>query len=83
NLLSMGFGFVEYKKPEYAQKAVKQLQGCSVDGHQLEVKISERAIKSTGATARKKQVSKKQVNSKILVRNIPFQATVKEIRELF
>uniref|UniRef100_A0A670ZWC8 RNA binding motif protein 19 n=1 Tax=Pseudonaja textilis TaxID=8673 RepID=A0A670ZWC8_PSETE len=83
NLLSMGFGFVEYKKPEYAQKAVKQLQGCSVDGHQLEVKISERAIKSTGTTARKKQVSKKQVNSKILVRNIPFQATVKEIRELF
>ncbi|XP_058014288.1 probable RNA-binding protein 19 isoform X3 [Ahaetulla prasina] len=83
NLLSMGFGFVEYKKPEYAQKAVKQLQGCSVDGHQLEVKISERATKSTAATARKKQVGKKQVNSKILVRNIPFQATVKEIRELF
>uniref|UniRef100_A0A8C5SLD5 RNA binding motif protein 19 n=1 Tax=Laticauda laticaudata TaxID=8630 RepID=A0A8C5SLD5_LATLA len=83
NLLSMGFGFVEYKKPEYAQKAVKRLQGCSVDGHQLEVKISERAIKSTVATAHKKQVSKKQVNSKILVRNIPFQATVKEIRELF
>ncbi|XP_015682553.1 probable RNA-binding protein 19 [Protobothrops mucrosquamatus] len=83
NLLSMGFGFVEYKKPEYAQKAIKQLQACSVDGHQLEVKISERATKSTVATARKKQVSKKQVNSKILVRNIPFQATVKEIRELF
>lgn len=25
-LLSMGFGFVEYKKPEQAQKALKQLQ---------------------------------------------------------
>ncbi|KAM6422714.1 putative RNA-binding protein 19 isoform 1-T4 [Liasis olivaceus] len=83
NLLSMGFGFVEYKKPEYAQRAVKQLQGCSVDGHQLEVKISERAVKSTVTSARKTQVSRKQVNSKILVRNIPFQATVKEIRELF
>ncbi|XP_063171945.1 probable RNA-binding protein 19 [Candoia aspera] len=83
NLLSMGFGFVEYKKPEYAQRALKQLQGSSVDGHQLEVKISERAIKSTVASARKMQVSRKQVNSKILVRNIPFQATAKEIRELF
>ncbi|XP_028565562.2 putative RNA-binding protein 19 [Podarcis muralis] len=82
-LLSMGFGFVEYKKPEHAQKALKQLQGCSVDGHQLEVKISERAVKSAAVSARKKQTSKKQKSSKILVRNIPFQATVKEIRELF
>ncbi|XP_020663005.3 putative RNA-binding protein 19 [Pogona vitticeps] len=82
-LLSMGFGFVEYKKPEHAQKALKQLQGRTVDGHQLEVKISERAIKSPVTSARKKQTSKKQKTSKILVRNIPFQATVKEIRELF
>ncbi|XP_015261415.1 PREDICTED: probable RNA-binding protein 19 [Gekko japonicus] len=82
-LLSMGFGFVEYKKPEHAQKALKQLQGCSVDDHHLEVKISERAIKSTVTSTRKKQTSKKQKSSKILVRNIPFQATVREIRELF
>ncbi|XP_042297414.1 probable RNA-binding protein 19 [Sceloporus undulatus] len=82
-LLSMGFGFVEYRKPEHAQKALKQLQGCSVDGHQLEVKLSERAVKSPVASARKKQTSKKQRSSKILVRNIPFQATVREIRELF
>uniref|UniRef100_A0AAY4C3X0 Probable RNA-binding protein 19 n=1 Tax=Denticeps clupeoides TaxID=299321 RepID=A0AAY4C3X0_9TELE len=32
---------------------------------------------------RKKQTAKKQTTSKILVRNIPFQATVKEVRELF
>lgn len=82
-LLSMGFGFVAYKTPEQAQKALKQLQGCSVDGHQLEVKISERATKSAVTVARKKQTSKKQKSSKILVRNIPFQATVKEVRELF
>ncbi|XP_067406263.1 probable RNA-binding protein 19 isoform X2 [Emydura macquarii macquarii] len=82
-LLSMGFGFVEYKKPEHAQKALKRLQGCSVDGHQLEVKISERAVKPTGTSSRKKQMLKKQKSSKILVRNIPFQATVREIRELF
>nr|XP_008116887.1 PREDICTED: probable RNA-binding protein 19 [Anolis carolinensis]XP_008116888.1 PREDICTED: probable RNA-binding protein 19 [Anolis carolinensis]XP_008116889.1 PREDICTED: probable RNA-binding protein 19 [Anolis carolinensis] len=82
-LLSMGFGFVEYRKPEHAQKALKQLQGCSVDGHQLEVKISERAIKSPVTSTRKTQRLKKQKSSKILVRNIPFQATVKEIRELF
>ncbi|NXN66360.1 RBM19 protein, partial [Himantopus himantopus] len=82
-LLSMGFGFVEYKKPESAQKALRRLQGCSVDGHKLEVKISERAIRPAVKSSRKKQTVKKQKTSKILVRNIPFQATVREIRELF
>uniref|UniRef100_A0A6Q2X722 RRM domain-containing protein n=1 Tax=Esox lucius TaxID=8010 RepID=A0A6Q2X722_ESOLU len=33
--------------------------------------------------SRKKQAEKKQTSSKILVRNVPFQATVREIRELF
>ncbi|NWZ67189.1 RBM19 protein, partial [Acrocephalus arundinaceus] len=82
-LLSMGFGFVEYKKPESAQKALRQLQGCTVDGHKLEVKLSERAVRPAVKSARRKQTAKKQKTSKILVRNIPFQATVREIRELF
>ncbi|XP_064024576.1 probable RNA-binding protein 19 isoform X2 [Pogoniulus pusillus] len=81
--LSMGFGFVEYKKPESAQKALRRLQGCSVDGHKLEVKISERAVRPAVKSSRKKQTVKKQKTSKILVRNIPFQATVREVRELF
>uniref|UniRef100_A0A8C6A999 RNA binding motif protein 19 n=1 Tax=Marmota marmota marmota TaxID=9994 RepID=A0A8C6A999_MARMA len=45
-LLSMGFGFVEYRKPEQAQRALKQLQGHIVDSHKVEVRISERATKS-------------------------------------
>ncbi|XP_026370729.2 probable RNA-binding protein 19 isoform X1 [Ursus arctos] len=82
-MLSMGFGFVEYRKPEQAQKALKQLQGHVVDGHKLEVRISERATKPALTSARKKQVPRKQTTSKILVRNIPFQADSREIRELF
>ncbi|XP_066116597.1 probable RNA-binding protein 19 isoform X1 [Saccopteryx bilineata] len=82
-LLSMGFGFVEYRKPEQAQKALKQLQGQVVDGHKLEVRISERATRPALTSARKKQVPRKQTTSKILVRNIPFQADSREIRELF
>lgn len=38
---------------------------------------------SSKATKRKRQVEKEQQTSKILVKNIPFQANVKEIRELF
>ncbi|XP_003461409.1 probable RNA-binding protein 19 isoform X1 [Cavia porcellus] len=82
-LLSMGFGFVEYKKPEHAQKALRQLQGHVVDGHKVEVRISERATKPAMTSSWKKQVPRKQTTSKILVRNIPFQADLREIRELF
>uniref|UniRef100_A0A8C1XPM2 RNA binding motif protein 19 n=1 Tax=Cyprinus carpio TaxID=7962 RepID=A0A8C1XPM2_CYPCA len=83
-LSSMGYGFVRYKTPEAAQKAMRQLQHCKVDEHQLELKISEREVKSgVGKPKRGKQTARKQTTSKILVRNIPFQATVKELRELF
>uniref|UniRef100_A0A3Q3X5K8 Probable RNA-binding protein 19 n=1 Tax=Mola mola TaxID=94237 RepID=A0A3Q3X5K8_MOLML len=82
-LLSMGYGFVQYQRAEAAQKALRQLQHCNVDGHQLELKISERATRTTVVSSKKKQVEKKQTGSKILVRNIPFQATVRELRELF
>uniref|UniRef100_A0A8C4YP60 RNA binding motif protein 19 n=1 Tax=Gopherus evgoodei TaxID=1825980 RepID=A0A8C4YP60_9SAUR len=74
-LLPMGFGFVEYKKPEHAQKALKQLQVTMGDAGKRE--------EPTVTQSRKKQTLKKQKSSKILVRNIPFQATVREIRELF
>uniref|UniRef100_A0A8C0G4F6 Probable RNA-binding protein 19 n=1 Tax=Chelonoidis abingdonii TaxID=106734 RepID=A0A8C0G4F6_CHEAB len=74
-LLPMGFGFVEYKKPEHAQKALRQLQVTMGDAGKGE--------EPTVTPSRKKQTLKKQKSSKILVRNIPFQATVREIRELF
>uniref|UniRef100_A0A8C4H871 Probable RNA-binding protein 19 n=1 Tax=Dicentrarchus labrax TaxID=13489 RepID=A0A8C4H871_DICLA len=84
-MLSMGYGFVQYQTAEAAQKALRQLQHCSVDDHQLELKISERAtsLPCVVPTHSKKQLEKKQTGSKILVRNVPFQATVREIRELF
>ncbi|XP_077417240.1 putative RNA-binding protein 19 [Vanacampus margaritifer] len=81
--LSMGYGFVQYHTAEAAQKALRQLQRCSVDEHSLELKISERATRTAEVSRKKKQAEKKQTGSKILVRNVPFQATVKEIRELF
>uniref|UniRef100_A0A8C7PFD9 Probable RNA-binding protein 19 n=1 Tax=Oncorhynchus mykiss TaxID=8022 RepID=A0A8C7PFD9_ONCMY len=81
-LLSMGYGFVTYRTQKAAEKAIRQLQHCSVDEHQLELKVSERATKSRAPTTTK-QAEGKQTSSKILVRNVPFQATVREIRELF
>uniref|UniRef100_A0A3Q2V8F2 RNA binding motif protein 19 n=1 Tax=Haplochromis burtoni TaxID=8153 RepID=A0A3Q2V8F2_HAPBU len=71
-LLSMGYGFVQYQTAEAAQKALRQLQHCKVDDHQLELKVSERATRSdvnqkAVVTRKKKQADKKQTGSKILV----------------
>ena len=38
----MGYGFVEYKTPAAASEALKVLQHTMLDGHQLELKLSNR-----------------------------------------
>ena len=81
-MLSMGYGFVKFKKVSDADKAIKNLQGCDLDGHKLELKRSHRETIAPKAS-RKRAVEKKQTSSKIVVRNIPFEANVKEVRELF
>ena len=40
--LSMGYGFVQFRMAEAAQQALKELQHSTLDGHNLELKMSER-----------------------------------------
>ncbi|CAL1290328.1 unnamed protein product [Larinioides sclopetarius] len=82
-LLSMGFGFVQFKNRESAVFALQNLQSSKLDGHALELKFANRDLKPQAANQRKKYEVKKQKSAKILVRNIPFQASEKEVRELF
>ncbi|KAJ1649931.1 Multiple RNA-binding domain-containing protein 1 [Dispira simplex] len=84
--LSMGFGFVEYDSPEAARKALRALQGVVVDGYSLQLKLSERGqaaeiTNSTSAATRAKPKGKK--SAKLIIRNVPFEATKRDIRELF
>lgn len=73
---SMGYGFIEFGSKESAQKAVKMMNGRILEGHALEVKLSERNENQT------KTVSSTS-NKKLLVRNVPFQATRKDLLQLF
>ncbi|XP_032220437.2 probable RNA-binding protein 19 isoform X2 [Nematostella vectensis] len=82
SLLSMGYGFVEFCNKASAQEALKSLQHSQLDGHALELKQSHRKS-GKEESKRKKSAKQKQKSSKILVRNVPFEATTKEIRELF
>ena len=81
--LSMGFGFVEYASHSVALKAIKRLQHCELDGHKLELKLSHREVPSSTQTTKTSKQPTKQKSAKILVRNIPFEASNKEVKELF
>ena len=74
---SMGFGFVEFGSKEGATKAMEQLQGKMLSGHPLHLeptKHNGQALVASSATKK---------SSKLMVRNVPFQANRKELLTLF
>ena len=76
-VLSMGYGFVEYSSMKEAQDAIEKLQGVRIEGHALELKLSQKKLVPTKKRAQVKGCTK------ITVRNVAFEATVKDIRQLF
>ena len=83
-VLSMGFGFVEFRSVEQAQSAVKALSGHRLDGHELLVQLSSRATDAGEETRKRDKQRKKDANqTKIIIKNLPFQTSKKDIRSLF
>lgn len=78
-ILSMGFGFVEFKSLAQANAAIATLEGHVLDGHKLQLKISHKQGIATSATA----PSKPAKTSKIIIKNLPFEASRKDLLELF
>ncbi|KAJ2162003.1 Multiple RNA-binding domain-containing protein 1 [Coemansia sp. RSA 552] len=83
---SMGFGFIEYSSSAAAQQALGSFQGVEVDGHSLVLKMSDRLGRS-GAAAEDDDGAaaggmKKPKSTKLVVKNVPFEATRKDIRDL-
>lgn len=77
--LSMGYGFVGFRTPDAAKKALKSMEGYALDGHALVVKFAGR-----GAEEEKPEAgTTKGHTTKMIVKNVPFEATKKDIRELF
>lgn len=77
--LSMGYGFVGFKTKEEAGKGMKAVQGAVVDGHALSVKWAGRGKEEEEGA---KELAKART-TKMMVKNVPFEATKKDIRELF
>lgn len=78
--LSMGYGFVGFKDVEGAKKAIKSMQSFNLDGHALHIKFAGRGTENDKP---EDPTSAKSRTTKMLVKNVPFEATKKDIRELF
>ena len=86
--LSMGFGFVEFGSREDAVRAIGSLQGTTVDGHALTLKLAkgnkDRVVVSAADAAKKsKKNAEDPTCTKLLIKNIPFEADIKELKHLF
>lgn len=95
--LPVGFGFVECSSEAAAKSAVKALQGSTLDGHKLVLQLSLKKPAaggaddgSTAAGGKRKAAGGKAGKasglpdtSKMVVRNVAFEATRKDIQGLF
>jgi multiple RNA-binding domain-containing protein 1 len=82
---SRGYGFVEFESAAAASQALLKLHGSKLDGHSLEAKLSTRASASFDETGLRSSSAsmQSQANTKLVLKNVPFEATKKELYELF
>ncbi|KAL2003337.1 hypothetical protein VTN02DRAFT_4247 [Thermoascus thermophilus] len=82
--LSMGFGFVEFRTSAQAQAALRAMNGYKLDQHELVIKASHKGMDA--AEQRRQEDNAKKIaarRTKIIIKNLPFQATKKDVRSLF
>lgn len=80
--LSMGFGFLEFRSTKQAQAALCSMDGYKLDGHELFIRASHKAMDAAEERRREDQ-AKKIVGTKIIIKNLPFEVNKKDIRTLF
>lgn len=82
--LSMGFGFVEFRSKEQAAAGLNVIDGYALDAHTLGAKASHKGHDAAEERRREDKAKKAAgQRTKIIVKNLPFQATKKDIRTLF
>lgn len=81
--LSMGYGFVGYKSIAAAQTAMSTLNGKDLDGHALALSFARRGGDADDETTTKGSKSSNAASTKLVVKNLPFEATKKDVRTLF
>ena len=83
-ILSMGFGFLEFRTKQQARAALAAMNGYKLQGHDLVLKTSNKA--ADAAEERRKEENAKKLlgrRTKIIIKNLPFEASKKDVRALF
>lgn len=84
NKISLGYGFIQFKKRVSTERALKLMQMTNIDGNTVELKRSDRTLSTdVNRNPRKTTNNSPPTGSKIMVRNIPFQAKESEVKEIF
>jgi multiple RNA-binding domain-containing protein 1 len=81
--IPLGYGFIQFKMTSTAEKALRTMQFCVIDDKQIELKRSDRTVQSQAERKPSSKKKEQKTSTKIMVRNIPFQANTNEIRDLF
>ncbi|PRQ71101.1 hypothetical protein AAT19DRAFT_10641 [Rhodotorula toruloides] len=85
--LSMGFGFVGFRTVKEAQQALQARREHVLDGHKLAISFAHRGADKAGTASEGSKASAvkgvKDTTAKLLVKNVPFEATRNDIRQLF
>jgi multiple RNA-binding domain-containing protein 1 len=81
--LSMGYGFVGFRTADAAQRAQRAMDRFNLDGHSLQVKFAQSHERTDPVESSAKGKDKKSKSTKLIVKNVPFEATKKELRQLF
>jgi multiple RNA-binding domain-containing protein 1 len=79
--LSMGFGFVGFSTPEQARNAIAAMDGHTLDGHKLLIKVAHRT--NNDDRRKSKKIKEDAKRTKIIIKNLPFEVTKKDVRSLF
>lgn len=79
-VLSMGFGFVEFSNAETAAAALRTLDGHDLEGHKLQIKASHKGA-DAAEERRNEDAAKKSASTKIIIKNLPFEAGVSLLYE--
>ena len=74
-VLSLGYGFVDFSNSETASAALRAMDGYSLEGHSLKIQASHRGADAAEGR-RKEDAAKNAAGTKILIKNLPFEATV-------
>jgi multiple RNA-binding domain-containing protein 1 len=81
-----GYGFVEFESEKSASKALRNLNNSVLDGHSLKLSESKTSVQVAKKRQRNEEVEEDKEQddrTKITVKNLAFEATAEELRNIF